>query len=321
MAVDAHADDRGREATTPSEIPARGWWEILKRTFSEASKDRILLVAAGVTFYGLLALVPSLAAFITLYGFIFDPAAVDRQVASLEGVLPGGAIEIIRAQASRITSQEQSTLGVALAISLGLSLWSSAAGVKGIIEALNIAYDEEEKRSFLVLSASAILMTLGAIVFMIVAIGALAVLPVVLDFIGIGGWTEALLRLGRWPLLAVLVMLGLAVLYRYGPSRRHAEWRWITWGSAVAAIGWLLFSVLFTWYVANFGSYNETYGSLGAVVGLLTWMWLSTVIVLLGAELNAEIEHQTRHDTTEGGDKPMGARGARVADTVAGARR
>jgi membrane protein len=158
--------------------------------------------------------------------------------------------------------------------------------------------------------------TLGAIVFLLVALGGIVALPVILNFVGLGAATEWLLVIARWPVLLAGVVLGLALLYRYGPSRDTAGWKWVTPGGIAAAVLWLAVSMLFSWYVSSFGGYNETYGSLGAVIGFMTWIWISTVVVLLGAEINAEVEHQTAEDTTEGPRQPLGARGARMADTV-----
>ncbi len=313
-------DKRGRGAQTPSELPASGWKDILWRTWQGFQEDRILLVAAGVTFYALLALVPALASFLSLYGLFFDPQRVTAQIDSLSGLVPSGALDILRDQATRITSQGKGTLSLTFLSTLAFSLWSANAGVKSIFDALNVAYDEEEKRSFLQLNLQSLAVTLGAIVFLIVALAALAVVPVVLNTVGLGPAASLLIWLGRWPVLILAVLAALAVLYRFGPSREKPQWRWVTWGSAVATAGWLIFSILFSWYVANFGNYNATYGSLGAVIGFMTWLWLSATIVLIGAELNAEMEHQTASDTTEGDEKPMGARGARMADTVGGPR-
>ena len=201
---------------------------------------------------------------------------------------------------------------------LVLSLWSANAGMKAVIDALNIVYDEEEKRSFVQLNLQSLAFTLGAIAFILLALAAIVVLPVVLDFVGLGSGIEWLLALARWPILLVVVVAGLAVLYRYGPSRDKAEWKWVTPGGLVAAVLWLVVSMLFSWYVANFGSYNETYGSLGAVIGFMTWIWISSIVVLVGAEINAEMEHQTARDTTVGPDRPMGQRGATMADTIGG---
>lgn len=311
---------RGRQATTPSEIPARGWRDILWRTYEQFGKDRILLVAAGVTFYVLLALVPALASFITLYGIFFDPADVAAQVDGLAGVLPHDVVVIVRDQTTRIAAQSGGALGLTFLVSLAVSFWSATAGVRAIIDALNVAYDEKDKRSFLGVVALSFAMMLGAILFLTLVLAGVAVVPMVLGWIGLGPAAAALISIGRWPLLFAVVLGALAVLYRYGPSRARPQWRWITWGSAVAAIGWLIFSVLFSWYLASFGNYNETYGSLGAVIAFMTWLWLSATIVLVGAELNAEIEHQTIRDTTTGDSKPIGQRGARMADTVGGER-
>lgn len=307
---------RGREADTPTEIPATGWKDILWRTYEEFGKDRVMSVAAGVTYYALLAIFPAIAALVSIYGLFADPATIQEHLNALSGVLPGGALEIVGEQVSRIASQGGGALGFAFIFGLALSLWSANAGMKAVFDALNIVYDEEEKRSFVRLNLMSLTFTLGALLFIILAIGGIIVLPIVLDFIGLGSGTEWLLSLARWPVLLIGVVLGLSLVYRYGPSRDKAEWRWVTPGGIVAAVLWIVGSMLFSWYVSNFGSYNETYGSLGAVIGFMTWIWLSSVIVLLGAEINAEMEHQTAKDTTEGAHQPMGARGAQMADTV-----
>lgn len=317
----AHPDaagepERGRHADSPTEIPTPGWKDILWRTYEEFNNDRIMAVAAGVTFYALLALFPAIAALVSIYGLFADPATIESHLSAMSGVLPGGAMEIIGEQVKRIASQGGGTLGFSFAIGLVISLWSANAGMKAIIDALNIVYEEEEKRSFIALNAQSLAFTLGAILFIVLAIGGIVVMPVVLEFVGLGSTAETLLSLTRWPVLLLVVVAGLAVLYRYGPSRDKAEWKWVTPGGLLAAALWLAVSILFSWYVENFGNYNETYGSLGAVIGFMTWIWISTIVVLLGAELNAEIEHQTAKDTTEGAHQPMGTRGATMADTL-----
>jgi membrane protein len=207
-------------------------------------------------------------------------------------------------------------LGFAFVLGLAVSLWSANAGMKALFDALNVVYDEEEKRSFLKLNALSLAFTLGALLFMVFALAAIAVLPVAMSYLGLSNATEWLVTLGKWPILVIGVALAVSLVYRYGPSREKPQWRWVTWGSVVVAIAWLAMSILFSWYAAHFGSYNKTYRSLGAIIGFMTWIWLSSTVVLLGAELDAEMEHQTVRDTTTGPEKPLGRRGAQVADTV-----
>jgi len=314
--VAAAEGGRGREAEKPTEIPAKGWKDVLWRTYEEFGKDRIMSVAAGVTYYALLAVFPAIAALVSIYGLFADPATIQDHLNAMSGVLPGGALEVIGDQVQRIASQGGGALGFGFIFGLAVSLWSANAGMKAVFDALNIVNDEEEKRSFLRLNLTSLTFTLGAILFIIVALGGIVVLPIILNFIGMGGSMEWLLSLMRWPVLLIGITFGLSLIYRFGPSRDKAEWRWVTPGGIIAAVLWIAVSMLFSWYVSNFGSYNETYGSLGAVIGFMTWIWLSSIVVLLGAEINAEMEHQTSKDTTEGAQQPMGTRGARMADTV-----
>ncbi|MGU3540812.1 YihY/virulence factor BrkB family protein [Methylobacterium sp. A54F] len=314
-AVARSQDERGRQASTPSEIPAAGWKDIALRVFHDISENRIVSVAAGVTFYVLLAIFPGIAALVSCYGLVADVGTINQHLASLQGVLPSGALDIIGEQVKRITEKGDTTLGVTFFTGLALSIWSANGGMKAVFDALNIVYEEREKRNFFWLNLRSLTFTAGALLFIVFALAAIVVLPVVLNTIGLGegAWLVALLR---WPALLVALLLGLALIYRYGPSRDAPRWRWVTWGSALAALLWLVGSVLFSWYVANFGKYNDTYGSLGAVIGFMTWIWISTIIVLIGAEVNAEMEHQTAHDTTVGRPQPLGTRKARMADTL-----
>jgi membrane protein len=307
---------RGRGATTPSEIPAAGWKDILTRVFHEISDDRVMSVAAGVTFYGLLALVPALAALVSLYGLFADASSIEQHINALAGFVPHEALSIISEQVKRIASQGGGTLSLTFFGSLALSLWSANAGIKATFDALNIVNEEDEKRGFVMLNAQSLAFTLGVLVFVLVAMGAIVVVPVVLDVLGLGDSLAWLVSLARWPLLLLAVLFVLACLYRFGPSRERPQWRWVTWGSAFAGVAWLVGSILFSWYVSNFGNYNETYGSLGAVIAFMTWLWLSTTLVLIGAEINAEMEHQTARDTTAGAPRPRGERGARMADDI-----
>ena len=307
---------RGREANTPTEIPAKGWKDVLWRTYEEFGKDRVTSVAAGVTYYALLAIFPAIAALVSIYGLFADPATLQQHLNAMSGVLPGGALEVVGEQVQRIASKGSGALGFGFIFGLVISLWSANAGMKAVFDALNIVNDEEEKRSFVWLNLTSLTFTLGAILFILVALGGIVVLPIALNFLGLGEGTEWLLSLVRWPVLLIGVTFGLSLVYRFGPSRDKAEWRWVTPGGLVAAVLWVAVSMLFSWYASNFGSYNETYGTLGAVIGFMTWIWLSSIVVLLGAEINAEMEHQTVKDTTEGDHQPLGARGAKMADTV-----
>jgi membrane protein len=310
---------RGRAARTPSEIPARGWKDILLRIYQNISKHRVVLVAAGITFYSILALFPAIAALVALYGLFADPTTIAGNLDQLSGFVPEGATAVIRDQLNRLAAQGSSTLGLAFIVGLAVSLWSANAGVKSLFDGLNIVYDEEDERSFIKLNLVSLAFTLATLALALVALAAIIVVPVVVNFFGLAQVTNLIMRIARWPLLLVVVAFALAVLYRYGPDRARAQWRWISWGSAFAAVGWLAVSILFSWYAANFGSYNKTYGSLGAIMGFMFWIWLSAIVILIGAEIDAEMEHQTARDTTTGAPKPMGERGAKMADTLGAA--
>jgi membrane protein len=307
----------GTQADTPLQIPAGGWWQIAKRVVAQFSAHRIMAVAAGIVFYTLLALFPAIAALVSLYGLFADASTISDNLTALSGVMPGGGMDIIKDQVARLTQDGGSKLGIGLVVGLGTALWSANQGVKALFDGLNIVYDEPEKRGFVKLTLTTLAVTAGALVFVVLALYAIVVLPVVLNFIGLSDTVETLLRLVRWPVLLAVVGLFLAVVYRYGPSRERARWQWVSVGGAFAAVVWLAASGAFSWYVSSFGSYNKTYGSLGAAVGFMTWIWISTIVVLVGAELNAEMEHQTAKDTTTGPPQPTGGRGANKADAVA----
>jgi membrane protein len=313
-------DGRGRGATTPSDIPLRGWKDILWRVYHNIPEHRIVSIGAGVTFFVLLSIFPGIAALVAIYGLFADPSSIGQHLNDLSGVLPGGATQVIGDQLTSLTSQPRSQLGFALAFGVAVSLWSANAGMKALFDALNVVYGEKEQRGFIRLNIISLAFTLGALIFMMIAVSAIAVLPLALGYLGLSGGVEWLVALGKWPLLVVTIAFGVALIYRHGPSRKEPQWRWVSWGSALAALLWLGTSVLFSWYAGNFGNYDKTYGSLGAAVGLMTWMWLSFVVILVGAELDAEMEHQTARDTTTGSPKPLGKRGAQVADTVGKAR-
>ncbi len=280
----------------------------------------MLAVAAGVAFYSLLAIFPAVAAFASLYGLVADASTIDSHLSLVSGILPGGAVDILHGQLENLAARSDAKLGLGFLFGLGVALWSANAGMKAIIDALNVVYDEKEKRSFLKLNLLSLLFTFLAILSLLLALGAVIAVPVVLSLAGVSSFSSAPIAALRWPLLFLLATLALAAIYRYGPSRREARWQWLSVGSLAAAVAWLFSSVLFSWYIANFGSYNATYGPLGAAAGMMMWMWISAIVILVGAELNAEIEHQTARDSTVGPDKPLGRRGAIMADTVGAAR-
>jgi len=310
------SDDRGRSASHPGEIPVKGWKDILVRIYRGISEDRIVATAAGVTFFVLLALFPGIAGLIALYGLYADAHSIGQHLNTVSGVVPEGGMQIIREQIDRLTSQPAQRLGLATIIGLGVSLWSANGGMKAMFDALNVVYREKETRGFIRLNLISLAFTLGAILFVLVALATMTVLPMLLDYLGMSRATELLVKIGRWPILFLVVSLAIALIYRFGPSRDQPKWQWITPGSMFAAGVWLAASLLFSWYAENFGSYNETYGSLGAAIGFMTWLWISTMVILVGAKLNAETEHQTERDSTEGRPRPLGKRGAHMADTV-----
>lgn len=318
FAADA-ADPRGRGAAGPHQIPARGWMDVLWRTYAEVNDDRVLSVGAGVAYYGLLALFPFLSAFVSVYGLVADPTTVEQHLAMLRGLLPASALDLVGTEMHRLAAQPEGALGFGFLVSLALALWSANAGMKAMFDALNVAYGETEKRGFIRLTAVTLAFTLGAVVFLGVVIAAVVALPVVLDRLGLGAFAEGVIRFARWPMVLLTVAFGIAVLDRYGPSRARARWRWVTPGSALSAVLFVIVSLGFSWYAENFGSYDQTYGSIGAVAVFMVWLWIAAVVVLLGAELNAEVEHQTARDSTTGPELPMGRRGAEMADTVGAA--
>ena len=309
---------RGRKAGTPVHIPWQGWKDILLRTYNEILNDRLMAVAGVVVFYSLLSLFPAIAAGVSSYALFFDPESVAKQVAFAAGVVPSNVLDMFRDEIMRIANKSDGKLTFGFAIGLAIALWSANAGMKSMFDALNIIYDEQDKRGIIKLNLVSLFFTVCAIAAALLA-AAVVVFPLVLAALGLSALDRPFIGLLRWPLMFLMLIVGLAVLYRYGPSRRLAKWRWISVGSVSAALVWLAASALYSWYLSNFANYNATYGALGAVAGLMMWMWIGTLVVLAGAELNAEIEHQTARDSTIGSPKPLGARGAVMADTVGAA--
>jgi membrane protein len=307
---------RGRHAKSPAHIPWQGWKDIFWRTYREIQSDRLLAVAAGVAFYALLALFPAVTAGVSIYALFADAGTIAGHIAELSALLPGGAIDIVSEQVRRIVQRGSSELTFGFVVGLGIAFWSANAGMKAIFDALNVIYDEEEKRSFIKLNLISMLFTLSAIALALAVFASVTVVPFVLKYVGLESGTRFIIGYGRWLGMFIVTVAALSVLYRYGPSRATARLQWISAGSVFAAVMWMVTSMAFSWYVANFGTYNATYGSLGAAIGMMMWMWLSIIVVLVAAELNSEIEHQTARDSTTGAPVPLGERGATMADTV-----
>jgi membrane protein len=311
---------RGRQARSPLQIPWTGWRDILLRTYAKIFEDRLMALASSVVFYSLVALFPAIAAGVSFYALFSNPVTIARHLSIVSDIVPAGVLDMVRAEIGRIAARSDGRLTFGFLVSLSIALWSANAGIKSLIDALNVIYDETEKRGFIQLNAESLLFTVCAIAGALVAVAAVVVFPLVLASLGLTSFDKPLIAFVRWPVMFVMMIVALAVLYRYGPSRRAAKWRWLSVGSVFAALAWLAMSSVFSWYLAHFANYDATYGALGAAVGLMMWMWLSAIVVLVGAELNAEIEHQTAHDTTVGGDRPLGFRGAVMADTVGAGR-
>jgi membrane protein len=309
-------DERGRAADAPTDIPARGWKDIAIRVKQRIKRDHVPLDAAGVAFFGFLASVPALAAVISVSGFVLSPDDAQQRVEDLFDAAPEEARDLLAAQLQSVSEGSGGALSVGIIVSLLLSIWAASSGMGHLMTAVNIAYAEEESRGWFKRKLLALALTLGAILFVLVAIVVISALPAVLRALDWPGPVRWLLNLLVWPVLGAIMAAGLAVLYRKAPDRRDAEWGWVSAGSIIAVIVWAIASIGFQVYTANFASYNETYGSLAAIVILLIWLWISTFAVLLGAQINAETEHQTTHDSTEGGEQPFGERHATMADTV-----
>jgi membrane protein len=313
---DAVADGgQGRQADTPQEIPPKGWKAIAKRTMKEVKQDQVPLLGAGVAFYTLLSLFPAIIAGVSIYGLVADPQTVRDQIDRLTEMLSPETADIIGEQLKEVTAGAGGALGVATVIGILTALWSASSGMKALITGVNLAYDETESRKFVKLRGLSILLTLGAMVLLAVAGATIVGFPPIADNLPtVLQWVLGILR---FVVLAALLVAGLAVLYRYAPDRDEPKWTWVSWGSGIATLLWILASIGFSIYVNSFGNYNKTYGALAGVIILMFWLYLTAVIVLIGAELNTEMELQTAKDTTAGPTKPMGERDAHAADHVA----
>lgn len=313
--------ERGRLARWPWEVPWRGWKDVALRVKDEWGNDHVGMAAAAIAFYSFLALIPAMAALVSILGLIARDQDPEEVVDDLFSALPDDAQNLMSGQLGNISSGSTGALSLGLVIALALSIWTASGAMSQMVNTINIVYDETETRGWITRKLIALGLTLGAIVFVAFAVFVVVALPQVIDETGLGIGTRRLLDVLIWPVLAIGFMLALAVLYRVCPDRSPARWRWVSVGSVLGLVAWIAVTLGFRFYVANFGSYNETYGSLAGVIISLLWLWLTAVIVLMSAEVNAELEHQTAQDTTIGGEQPMGRRGAVKADTVAEVKR
>ena len=309
------AERRGRYADKPTEIPARGWWDIAVRVKDEVNRDNVSIIAAGLALYALLAVFPALAAAVSIYGLFASPEQIAEHITSFEGVLPTQATEILQGQLQSLSGQQE-VLSFGLVLGVLIALWSARKGMVALMAAVNVAYDEREKRGFIKQIFVSLVFTIGAVIgFLAVVLLAVAV-PVAMEFLPLGRAAEVVILVVRWALLWLLAVSGMAIIYRFAPDRHEPKWKWLSVGSCVAATLWLIGSLLFAIYARGTASYGETYGALGGVVVLLMWFYLTGYSLVLGAEINSEMERQTKKDTTEGPAKPMGQRDAYAADTL-----
>jgi membrane protein len=306
---------QGRQAEAPQQIPPKGWLAIAKRTAKEVKADQVPLLSAGVAFYALLALFPAIIAGVSIYGLVADPTTVRDQIANLTKLLSPETAKLVGEQLVQVTSGAGGALGVATVVGILTALWSASSGMKALITGVNLAYDETETRKFVKLRGLALLLTLGAMLLVGVALATIIGYPPIADTLPTAlRWAVAILR---FVILGGLLVVGLAVLYRYAPDRDQPKWSWVSWGSGIAALLWVLATIGFALYANFFGNYNKTYGALAGVIILMFWLFLSALVVLVGAELNTEMELQTAKDTTAGPTRPMGDRDAHAADHVA----
>lgn len=307
---------RGRDAETPVQIPATGWLDIAWRIKNRLASNRVSLVAAGVAFYALLALFPALGAVLAIGGLVVDPQTIIEQIVNFNGVVPEDVLLIIKDQATDVTTTDSTGLGLTALIGLLLSFWSASRGMANLVMGLNLVYSEEETRGFIRLNLRVLFLTALLIIGFLISIASIIAVPAILSFAEWPVIAEWLASVSRWAVMVIVTLAGLAMIYRLGPSRSSAEWQWVTPGAMIACAMWILASVGFTYYVGNFASYNESFGALGGVVIMIMWLWISAFVVLLGGEINAETEAQTKIDTTTGPSQPMGERGAVKADTL-----
>ncbi len=297
-------------------MPWLGWKDVLWRTYNETWNDRLFYVAAGVAFFVLLAIFPAISAVVSFYALIADPHTIAGQVSLLDGVIPAGTYHLLTQQIDHIVKTSTSSLTTSFVVSFLIALWSASSGVKAIVDALNVVYEQVDDRGIIRYTVESLLLTLAGLAVLLASAGAFVVLPLAFNFFGLRGWAGTVTSVLRWPFLVLLLLGLLGFLYRHGPYREPARISWVSVGSVFATVAALAASAVLSWYVSHLAHYSATYGSLGAVVGMMIWLWISCLVALVGAELNAELEHQTAVDSTTGPEKPLGQRGAVMADTV-----
>ncbi len=307
---------RGRDAQHPGEIPAMGWKDTLLRVKNDISEDRLSMISASMSYYALLAFVPAITSLVLLYAWFSDPSKISNHISQISQFIPSEAEEILRGQLTTLSSTTSSTLGLSAIGTLLFSLWSASKGSGSVIEAMNIIYEERECRKFLKRTSLAIALTFLGTILSLFAMVVVVALPAITGIFNFGAVFETLSIAAGWVILLLIFSFYLSCIYRFGPCRHKAKWKWVSVGSIIASVLWAATSVLFSWYASSFGDYNKTYGSLGAVIVLMMWFYFSSFIILLGGEINSELEHQTKKDTTTGQPKPMGTREAEMADTV-----
>ena len=306
----------GRNADAPHEIPKQGWKDVLKRVKQGIKEDRLSMISAAMAYYALFAFVPALSAIVLMYAWISDPAEIQSHINIISDFIPPEGRTILNNQLGALAGKASSSIGFGAIGALVIALWSASKGSKAIIEAMNMIYEEKETRGFFKLNFFALGMTLLGAVLGILAIGVIVVVPVLMKFVDFLPMTSTLATVGSWALLLGIFSFYLSFAYRFAPDRENAKWKWVSWGAVFSAVSWALVSALFSWYAKEFGNFNKTYGSLGAIIVLMTWFYISSFVVLIGAEINAEMEHQTSKDSTTHPEKPMGERDAHMADTL-----
>lgn len=316
MATATWDNHRGRLAKSPTQIPAKGWKDTLMRVKEELKHDRVSMVSAAMAYYALFAFIPALTSIVLIYAWISDPSEIAGHIAYAKQILPSDILNTVNEQLQALASKGSSKLGFGAIFSLLLSTYSASKGTSSVIDALNIIYEEEDKRGFIKRTALAVGMALLGAVLAILAMGVIVLIPAITSLFHFGDAFAILGTVASWVILLGIFSFYLSMLYRVGPDRQNAKWKWVSAGAVIAAVLFAIVSALFSWYAKEFGNFNKTYGSMGAVIVLMTWFYLSSFVILLGAEINAELEHQTLRDSTTGPEKPLGVRGAKMADTV-----